>query len=244
MCLLFVFTTLFLASNLSLAKSKTLFYGIANETNSPFVEIEMRESRLEISGGILKRLAEALSKELEIKPTLVLLPQRRVGLDLETGDLSMVCFVHETWFPKDFEKKLLWSDPITTNINLIATIKGKPILKVEDLFGKQVGTITNYYYEKLDTYFEKGKIRRESGPTTLSNIQKLLHGRIDYMLISNLEFEYYKKKYPQLKSYNLGMDIVEVKCALSKRSGIELTQINKAINTLKKNGTLDKIFSP
>lgn len=237
-------TALLFSCCLSWAKSKTLFYGVANETNSPFVEIEMKDGRLEVSGGILKLLAEALSKELEIKPTLVLLPQKRVGPDLEDGGLSMVCFVHETWFPKGFGKKLLWSDPITTNINLIATVKAKPISKVEDLFGKQIGTITNYYYEKLDSYFENGKINQEPGPTTLSNIQKLLHGRIDYMVISNLEFDYYKKKYPQLKSYNLGMDIVDVKCVLSKKSGIELAHVNKAIEALKKKGTMDKIFNP
>lgn len=244
MRLILVFTSLVLACNLSLAKTKVLYYGVANETNSPFVEVDSSHGRLEITGGILKNIADAITKELNFKPALVLLPQTRVGADLVSGDLSLVCFVHESWFPKEYESKLLWSDDLTTNTNLIAGVKAKPITKIEDLFGKQVGTIVNYYYKKLDPYFDKNKIIRDPGPNTSSNIQKLIHGRMDYMLISNLEFDFYKKKYPQLRSYDLGVDTVKVKCALSKTAGIGLEQLNKAIETLKSNGTLDKILKP
>lgn len=237
-------TSVVLACSLAFAKTETLYYGIANETNSPFVEVETSKGRVEITGGILKDLAEALTQELGLKPSMVLLPQQRVGPDLVNGQLGMVCFVHETWFPKELAAQFLWSDELTANINYIATINGKPVNKVEDLFSKQVGTIVNYYYKILDPYFDKGKIVRDAGPSTSSNIQKLVHGRIDYMIISNLEFDFYKKKNPKLRSYDLGLDNVRVKCALSKKSGISLEQLNKAIASLRKKGTLDKVFRP
>lgn len=237
-------TSVVLACSLAFAKTEMLYYGIANEMNSPFVEVDTSKGRVEITGGILKNLAEALTQELGLKPSMVLLPQQRVGPDLVNGQLGMVCFVHESWFPKDLASQFLWSDELTANINYIATINGKPVHKVEDLFGKQVGTIVNYYYKILDPYFDKGKIIKDTGPSTSSNIQKLVHGRIDYLIISNLEFDFYKKRNPKLRSYDLGLDTVKVKCALSKKSGITLEQLNKAIASLRKNGTLDKVFRP
>ena len=239
-----VVTSLFLFNGISNAKPKIVYYGVANETNLPFVEVDNSKGYSQISGGILKKLAEALSKELGLNSSLVLLPQKRVGPDLEAGDLSLVCFVHENWFPKEFTAKLLWSDALATNTNLIATAKQKPVSKIEDLYGKQVGTIVNYFYKTLDPYFEKNKIIRETGPSTSSNIQKLIHGRIDYMIISNMEFNFYKKKYPQLQAYDLKMDILNVKCALSKKADIDIEDLNQAIANLKKTGALDKILKP
>ncbi|MBS1969977.1 MAG: transporter substrate-binding domain-containing protein [Bdellovibrionales bacterium] len=242
-CLL-VLTSLVLLAGAAFAKTKTLYYGVANETNLPFVEVDYSNGRAEVTGGILKKLADALTNELNLKPGIILLPQKRVGPDLVSGELGIVCFVHQSWFPPELTNQLLWSDELTSNTNLITTIKGKPVSKIEDLFGKQVGAIVNYYYKKMDPYFESGKITKETGPSTASNIQKLLHGRMEYMIISNLEYDFYKKKNPELRSYDLGLDTVKVKCALSKKAGIELGELNKAIAALKKNGTLDKIFKP
>jgi polar amino acid transport system substrate-binding protein len=243
LCLL-MFTVLFFSPHVAFAKPKSFYYGIANEISFPFVEVDSSQGRPSVSGGILKQLAEALMKELHLKTEFVLLPQQRVGPDLVSGDLSLACFVHESWFAKEYIKKLLWSDELATNTNLIATVKGKPVNKIEDLYGKQVGTIVNYYYEKLDPFFERGSITRDAGTNTSGNIQKLLHGHMDYMVISNMEFDYFKKKYPELRAYDLGLDTVKVKCVLSKKAGIKLEDLNKAIATLKKNGTLEKILRP
>lgn len=237
-------TFVVLACRSSFAKTATLYYGIANETNSPFVEVETRNGRTEVKDGILKNLAEAITKEMGVTPSMVLLPQQRVGPDLDAGEISMVCFVHESWFPKELGSKLLWSDELTSNTNYIATMNSKPVSKIEDLYGKQVGTIVNFYYKKLDPFFDKGTITKEPGPSTGSNIEKLIRGRIDYMIISNLEYDYYKKKYPHLRSYDLGLDTVKVKCVLSKKASVTLDQLNKAIANLKKSGRLDKIFKP
>ncbi len=243
LCLLVIASLLLFAGSV-FAKTKTLYYGVANETNSPFVEVDSSKGRPEVIGGILKKIADAITGELKLKADVILLPQKRVGPDLVAGDIDMVCFVHESWFPPEFTNQLLWSDEIATNVNLIATVNGKPVSKVEDLFGKQVGTIVNYYYKKIDPYFENGKITRENAPSTASNIQKLLHERIDYMIVSNMEFDYYKKKNSELRSFDLGMDTVKVKCALSKKARVTLSELNQAIEKLKKSKLLDKIFRP
>lgn len=227
-----------------MAKTKAVYYGIANETTIPFLEIDNSKGHPEVKSGILKNIANALFKELGVQPTLVLLPQKRVGPDLVAGEISAVCFVHEKWFPKEYESQLLWSKEIGTNTNYIVSLGKKPVTKIKDLYGKQVGGIVNYFYENLDPFFAKGLIHRENAPNTESNVEKLIHGRIDYILISNLEYAYYKKKYPQLEAYDLHLDTVQVKCAVSKKAGIDMADLNKAIEILKKNGTFEKIFKP
>ncbi|WP_413290648.1 substrate-binding periplasmic protein [Bdellovibrio sp. HCB337] len=222
---------------------KTAYFGITNETTLPYIEIKHSDTKPEITKGILKDLAEALSKELKVKPVLVLLPQQRVAQDLVAGDLSLVCYLHESWLPNS-SKIIEWSEPIATNTNLIVNLGKTRPKKVADLYGKQIGAIVNYSYKELDPYFEKNLIRRENAPNNESNIKKLLHGRIDYMILSNLEFEFHKKAHPKIVAYDLHLDSVQVKCALSQKSGIALRDLNKAIEILRSNGTLDKIFRP
>jgi len=244
--LLFFLSPPLLAQNSTLLKPKKpqkAFFGVSMETSLPFVEIINASTKPEIKSGILKDLAEALFAELKIEPVLVLSPKKRVGPDLVSGDLSIVCYAHESWFPNT-EEHLLWSNELTTNTNMIVSLGKKRVKKIDDLFGKNVGTIVNYVYKNLDPYFEKNKILRQNGPNNESNVQKLLHERIDYLILSNLEYYFYKKSYPNLVADDLGMDTSRVKCAVSKKSGIDLNQLNIAIEKLRASGKLAQIFNP
>lgn len=233
----------FASANVVSEAPKKAYFGIANETSLPFIEIKNSAVKPEITRGILKDLAEALFKEMNIEPVLVLLPKKRVAPDLISGDLSIVCYANEAWFP-NLADQLQWSDPITTNSNLVISLSKNRPKKIEDLYGKQIGTLVNYFYSKLNPYFEKNKIIRDNGPNNDSNLQKLIHGRIDFMVLSNLEFDYYKKIYPQIVATNLLQESVKVKCAVSKKSDIDMKALNKAIETLHNNGTFEKIFNP
>jgi polar amino acid transport system substrate-binding protein len=231
------------SSSSNIKKPQKAFFGVSMETSLPFIEIINGSTKPEIKSGILKDLAEALFAELKIEPVLVLLPKKRVGPDLVSGELSIVCYAHESWFPNS-KQDLLWSNELTTNTNLIVSLGKKRAKKIEDLYGKNVGTIVNYVYKNLESYFEKNKIYRENGPNNESNIQKLLHGRIDYLILSNMEYGYYKKTHPQLVADDLGMDTSRVKCAVSKKSGINLELLNQAIEKLRASGKLAHIFNP
>jgi len=228
---------------INIKKPQKAFFGVSMETSLPFIEIINPATKPEIKSGILKDLAEALFAELKIEPVLVLLPKKRVAPDLISGSLSIVCYAHESWFPNS-KQHLLWSNELTTNTNLIVSLGKKRAKKIDDLYGKNVGTIVNYVYKNLEPYFDNNKIQRENGPNNESNIQKLVHERIDYLILSNLEFEYYKKSYPQLVADDLHMDTSRVKCAVSKKSGIDLGQLNKAIEKLRASGKLTQIFNP
>ncbi|WP_413290650.1 substrate-binding periplasmic protein [Bdellovibrio sp. HCB337] len=235
---------LFSSSSVALsteATNDTIFIGVNVNYTMPLVEIKNPLFNPEIESGILKDLAEAITQELKLKPVWLLLPKNRVAPSLLSGDVAMVCHLNEVWQPK-IKKDVYWSQELYTSTNVIVHHGKKPINKASDLYGERVGTVMNFIYQNLDNEFAKKKIIREDGPNNEANIRKLKYGRINYIVMSNLEFDYYKKIYPTLESADLKMDSVETKCALSKKAPITLQQLNRAIDTIKKNGTFQKIL--
>lgn len=226
-------------------KAHEIYFGISNETTLPFIEIENQLTRPSIKSGILKEFAGALFKELNMTPVLVLIPKKRIAPELISGDLDLVCYAHESWFPQN-QNQLLWSREITTNNNVIIGLRNNKskVKKIEDLYGKRIGAVVNFVYSNLTPYFEKNLILRENGPNNESNLQKLIFGRVEYMILSDLEYNYHKKRYPQLVAYDLNLDMVKVKCAVSKKSSINMNRLNQAIEKLQSNGTITKIFRP
>ena len=213
------------------------FVGINSNYTMPLVDIKNPLYNPDIERGILKDLAEAIFSELKIKPIWILLPKNRVAPSLVSGDVSIVCHLNEVWQPK-IKNDVYWSQPLYISTNVVVHLGKKPITTVKDLYGEYIGTVTNFIYQKLDDEFTLKKIIREDGPNNESNINKLTHGRLNYIVMSNLEYEFYKDIYPTLEAADLKMDSVETKCALSKKSTITLHQLNKTIDTIKKNGTL------
>ncbi|MNL05224.1 hypothetical protein D3C87_1258080 [compost metagenome] len=105
-----------------------------------------------------------------------------------------------------------------------------------------MGVVLNFIYVDAEPLFAAKTILRENGPNNESNIQKLLNARINFIIMSNLEYDYFKKIYPNLDRADFEMDALNTKCALSKKSKIKLEDLNKAVATLKKNGTIDRIL--
>ncbi len=225
------------------AEAQEVVFGIHADTSFPFVQTDTTVGRTMVKGGILKELSEAFSKQLMRRPILVLIPKQRVASAVLAGKIDILCYSHESWEP-DLKDQVFWTAPIFKNINFVVTINQKnDFNKLEGLFGKKVGTTVNFYYPTLEPYFNSKKILRENAPNILSNIEKLIRNRIDYLVISSLEYQYYKKIHPKIIATKLELDPVDVKCAVSKKSNITLVQINSALTKLKQSGALMRLFT-
>ncbi|MNL12950.1 cystine transporter subunit [compost metagenome] len=217
-------------------------YGVNSDYALPLVEIKRIQNTQNLEGGILKDLGEALFKEMNLKPTIILLPKKRVAPSLSSGSANLICHLNEIWQSK-IADDVSWSHDIYQSTNVIVYIGNKPLRQIKDLFGLRVGSVLNFVYRDLEPHFQSKRIIREDGPNNESNLQKLLNGRISAIIMSNLEYNYYKKTYPNLDSADIEMDSIMTKCALSKKSKkITLENLNKAIDAIQKNGTLDKIL--
>lgn len=223
-------------------QASTDFYGINSNNALPLVEVKSTQDSQQLTSGILKDLGRALYKEMGIEYSEVLLPKKRIPQSLLSGAVDIVCHTNEVWL-QDTSREVLWSHDLYKSTNRIVYTGSKPLHKIQDLYGHRVGSALNFVYRDLDPHFKKMDIIREDGPNNESNLQKLLKGRIDYIVLSNMEYNYYKKLHPTLNAANFEMDSLMTKCALSKKSEhISLVRLNKAIDSIKKNGILDKIL--
>jgi polar amino acid transport system substrate-binding protein len=216
-------------------------YGVNSDYAMPLVSIKRIQNTQQLDGGILKDLGTALFKELSLTPEFTLLPKKRVAPSLLSGTVNMVCHLHESWQSK-IASDVFWSHELYRSANLVVYIGNKPIRKLKELAGQRLGGVLNFVYTDAEDLFAKNIVHRENGPNNESNIQKLLNGRINYIIMSNLEYDYYKKIYPNLDRADFDMDALHTKCALSKKSKITLENLNKAIATLKKNGEIERIL--
>jgi polar amino acid transport system substrate-binding protein len=238
----FVLTLLTLWSSWSFAKEQpTIVFGVNMDYAMPLVQIKNEGGKSELISGILKDLGEELSKELKVTPKWFLLPKRRVAPALITGRVDILCHLNEVWQPK-ISNDVWWSNKLYRSSNVLVFSKDHPITSIKEVYGEPVGVVLNFIYTGLDSFFKAGTIKREDGPNNLANIHKLLKGRINYVVMSNLEFAYYGYLFPSLTSLDLDMDVVQTKCAVSKKSHLKIDDVNRAIATMNRNGSLAKIL--
>lgn len=238
----FVLTLLTLWSSLSFAKeTPVIVFGVNMDYAMPLVQIKNESGNSELTRGILKDLGEALAKELKVTPKWFLLPKRRVAPALSSGRVDILCHLNEVWQPK-IKDDVWWSNKLYRSSNVLVFSKDHQVTSIKEIYNEPVGVVLNFIYTGLDPLFKTGTLKREDGPNNLANIHKLLKGRINYIVMSNLEFAYYGYLFPSLNSLDLDMDVVQTKCAVSKKSPLKIEDVNRAIATIHRNGVLSKIL--
>lgn len=239
---LFVLILSALLASSAFGKGKSeIVFGVNMDYAMPLVKIKEESGVPVLIGGILKDLGEALTKEMDMELKWYLVPKRRVAPSLTSGKIDILCHLSEVWQPA-IKNDVWWSNKLYRSANVLVYLKEQPITSIKDIYGEQVGVVLNFIYTGLEDAFEAGSLKREDGPNNISNIKKLLKGRINYIVMSNLEFAYYNNLYPPLRSVDLAMDEVMTKCAVSKKSKLKIDDVNKAIAKITRTGTLSKIL--
>lgn len=234
--------------NYTNAKSvpKPVVYALNNNDSPPFIMFDTSTEPATVRGGIFFDLALEIGKQIQRPLVFVLLPRSRLHADLAEGTADLVCFDNEIWSGK-FAKSYNWSLPIFRQSDHIVSLKGITgevrIKSLTDLKGKILGTTLNFVYPSLEPFFKNGSITREDADSGYANVTKLNLKRLDYIVLNKLEFDYYKKMHPLMQRSAFDIDPIDVKCAVSKKSDLNVTQLNAAIVAMKKNGRLDKVFS-
>lgn len=225
---------------------KPVVYGL-NDTNSPpFLIYDSTKENPTIMGGLFLDIGLEIGRKLKRPVTFMLSPRKRLDSGLAEGRIEFVCYNAEAW-AGEFAKDYLWSIPIFKHSNYVvfnSKYKGNADLKtMKDLKGKTVGTTLGFVYPNLMDYFKDGTVIREDVLSGSANISKLNAARIPFIILNNLEYNYYKKTNPELQRAPFEIDPMLVRCAVSKKSDLRIKDLNSAITELKRSGRLQKIFS-
>lgn len=221
-------------------------YGIYDSNSPPFFFSDNSTRPPKVTGGIFYDLALAVGKKLNRPLNFILLPRNRLGLSLATGHVELVCYNSEEW-AKDYGKDYYWSIPIFKQSDYIVShriiTKDIKMNSIEDLKGKTVGTMLGFVYPTMTKHFKDGSIIREDVTSGAANIAKLNANRVSFILMNNLQYIYYKKRFPDLTRAPFEIDPVNIKCAVSKKSHLKIEDVNSALKELMKTDQLQRIFN-
>ncbi len=207
-------------------------------TNHAMPLAQFKDGR--INNGILMELGIAIAHSLGRTARFVSVPSKRVSMVLAKGEADGVCYVLPHWIDGDF----LWSRPLIPNrVLLVSAPATPPVRTLADLAGKKVGTVAGYRYPEFEEALGKQFIR-EDAPTSELSVSKLVAGRTNYAIIGQSMFDYQKRSDRTFTARaDLVVTSVMTRCAFSRLSKIPFVQVDKAINALADQGSVEEILS-
>lgn len=125
---------------------------------------------------------------------LLFIPRKRLQVKLEDGSLDgIVVGMMPEWFDDTAQKKYLWTQPFATDrFALVAPVSStiNPDLPAT-LAGHTVGVTLGYVYPGLDDWFARARAQRSDGVSDEKNIEKLMLGRVDCVIVAESMARYF-----------------------------------------------------
>jgi polar amino acid transport system substrate-binding protein len=244
--LFFLFTCLIpvMSNAQTTTAPRPLEFGIAETTSPPlYFPPEERKGKDSHHIGILNDIYQALAKELHQKANISPAPRGRVAMMLLYGEMDAYCYTRPDWL--EHSSELHWSTPLFDDQNVIVTRKETPAVKeVHELTEKTVATVFGFRYPELGEPFASLNLTRSDSPDVGTTMTKLELKRVDYALMDDLFFKYYKKNHPKA-DLNESIYVIrsfEVFCAVSPKAPFTVKEFNGAIEKLKENHSIQKIL--
>lgn len=193
-----------------------------------------------ITGGIIKDLSEAIAQRLGRTPAFISVAGDQVGAVLRQGKADGICYVRPFWIDGDFN----WSRPLIPDAELIASLPAAPVLhSLFDLRDRPVGTVKSYRYPRVEQVLGL-RFQRHDSATMEENLHKMIQGSFNYTVIAQSTLGWQMKVNKSLK---LRPDLVvasfTAQCAFAKRGSAVFGEVDKAINGLIEDGSVDVILA-
>jgi polar amino acid transport system substrate-binding protein len=124
---------------------------------------------------------------------LLYMPRKRLQVKLEEGSLDgLVIGLMPEWLADSEQKKYLWTVPFATDRFALVSLASKPVNpEARTRTGRTIGITTGYVYPGLDDWFFRSGLQRSGGISDEKNIEKLLLGRVDCVLVSQSMARYF-----------------------------------------------------
>ena len=141
----------------------------------------------------------------------------------------------------------LYSDAFYTieDVALFATDKTFSVSKASDIHGRNIGVVRGYGFVKFDEAFHSGKAIRTDTKNELHLLEMLYHNRADAIFISRHVYYHHANQNEKYREFVIG-DVIgayEVGVRVHPSANHILPLLNRAIQTLKLNGTIRAIMS-
>ncbi|OFA05473.1 ABC transporter substrate-binding protein [Duganella sp. HH101] len=186
--------------------------------------------------GVHKEIGETLARHMGRRVRFVVLPRKRLEAALQNGEADLLCAYMPEWMTGDY----LWSRTVFTTEEVLITARSAPRLHaVAELSGQPVGTILGYLHPEMDALLGKGFVR-DNAPNMESNMEKLAHGRVQHILITQVVLDYYQRirRQPLAIHPPLSVATFTTRCAVSRKGRVGLEEVDRAIGLATRDGSL------
>ncbi|MES2320252.1 MAG: transporter substrate-binding domain-containing protein [Pseudomonadota bacterium] len=193
-----------------------------------------------LTGGILKDLGEAIARRMGRSAAFISVAADQVSATLAHGKADGICYVRPFWIDGSFN----WSRPLIPDAELVASLPSAPVVRsLLDLRDRPVGTVKTYRYPRVEQVLGL-RFQRHDSLTMEENLRKIMQGTVDYTVLAQSTLAYHRKLDKGIK---LRADLVyasfTAQCAFSRRADPYFGEVNKAINSLIDDGSVDAILS-
>lgn len=204
--------------------------------NMPLAQFENDK----ISGGIVKDLSEAIAARMGRNIAFVSVAGDQVSATLAQGKADGICYVRPFWIDGDYH----WSRPLIPDAELVASLPGAPVVRsLLDLRDRPVGTVAAYRYPRVEQVLGL-RFHRQDSATMEENLRKVMAGTVNYTVIAQSTLSYQLKVN---KALRLRSDLVyasySAQCAFTKRGNAPGGEVDKAINGLIEDGSVEAILA-
>ncbi|OHX12181.1 substrate-binding periplasmic protein [Chromobacterium sphagni] len=235
-CLLLASTSAWAATSLRI--------GVA-DTDAPPIAV-LSEDGNTLTGGLARDLGLLLAEEINLKPQFVLLARRRVEPSIESGKVDIICNANPDWFPNS--SRLGWTHEIYPLVERVLSLKGQPpIRQLDDLAGKNIGTLHGYHYPTLEYLWASNRSQRQTEARFDLLFKSLEKHLSDVAIVTELTYVWWTRGHAQeaaaFKVHPLLVSSQPTMCALSPQSPLKLDELNRAIDRLHKSGKLKTLMS-
>ncbi|MES2299166.1 MAG: transporter substrate-binding domain-containing protein [Pseudomonadota bacterium] len=124
------------------------------------------------------------------------LPRKRLQVLVESGALDgIVIGMMPAWMGDPNRVKYLWTDPFANDSFVMASTTANPVLfnRIDERSGVRVGVTMGYVYPMIDEWIARHGLTRDEAPTEERNLDKLMLGRVDAVIVAESVLRYYTK---------------------------------------------------
>lgn len=192
--------------------------------------------------GIVMDVGAALGQQLGREVQWRVLPRKRLAPALTAGEVDLLCSSNPAWLQADVG----WSQPLFANSDIIVVRAGQlPPASLAELAGKPLGTLLGFRYPVIEQTLGAA-FRRDDAANPVQNARKLQARRVDYMVSNEISHLYQLRHHAAFTGLNprfLRISHDDTRCALSRRSPLNLPALDAAIGTLHQRGILAGIMA-
>ncbi|AMO57804.1 hypothetical protein GZ77_13050 [Endozoicomonas montiporae] len=194
--------------------------------------------------GIIEKLLDKVSSVSHFDFVFSKAPFHRLIMKVEKGKIDLEPWTSEVWRTR-VKDNAYFTSPYTEHCEVLIFQKDRsfPVKRPFDLAGKRLGVVKGYAFQSFSKLFAKNVIYRVNSSNEERVLNLLSRGRTDAALIDELIADYLlKTTYSQAFVKSSTFDCVPVSFMFHKSKLRQGVEINKILQTLKKEGFIEQLL--